>query len=168
MGQIISSAVAGDELSAIGLGSCIGLVIADRIAGVAGLAHVVLPDSAGKAGPPGKYADLAVPELIAELTAMGAVKRRLEAVIAGGAKMFATGSGLDIGSRNTEQVLAALKTAKVPVRAQDTGGNRGRTARLTVGVGVSAQPAGGARIDLLSLQRIGRCSNVQTTTPTAA
>ena len=51
---------------AIGLGSCIGLALVDRQAGVAGLAHVVLPESqrrrrAGRA----KFADLAVPELLA-------------------------------------------------------------------------------------------------------
>ena len=45
MGEIEVSKRAGDELVARGLGSCIGLALIDREAGVAGMAHVVLPES---------------------------------------------------------------------------------------------------------------------------
>ena len=45
MGELAVSATPTDELVAVGLGSCIGLVIVDRSAGVAGLAHIVLPQS---------------------------------------------------------------------------------------------------------------------------
>ncbi len=45
MGELAVSSTVGDELVAIGLGSCIGLAMVDREAGVAGLAHVVLPES---------------------------------------------------------------------------------------------------------------------------
>ena len=44
MGELAASAVAGDVLVSLGLGSCIGLALVDRRHGVAGLAHVVLPD----------------------------------------------------------------------------------------------------------------------------
>ena len=65
MGELATSAVAGDVLVSLGLGSCIGLALVDRAAGVAGLAHVVLPDSGGNAEPGTyKFADIAVPELI--------------------------------------------------------------------------------------------------------
>ena len=50
MGELAVSGTVGDELVAIGLGSCIGLALVDRDANVAGLAHVVLPESQGKAG----------------------------------------------------------------------------------------------------------------------
>ena len=43
MGEIEVSERAGDELVARGLGSCIGLALVDRFVGVAGLAHIVLP-----------------------------------------------------------------------------------------------------------------------------
>ena len=43
MGELAASAVAGDVLVSLGLGSCIGLALVDRRLGVAGLAHVVLP-----------------------------------------------------------------------------------------------------------------------------
>jgi len=60
MGEMAVSSSAGDELTALGLGSCIGLALVDRDSGVAGLVHVVLPDSRGDSQTPGKVADLAV------------------------------------------------------------------------------------------------------------
>src|SRR5205085_2402892 len=100
MGEMAVSSHDGDELTALGLGSCIGLALVDRSSGVAGLAHVVLPESRGDDQTPGKFGDLAVPELIAQLRRAGASDRRLEAVLAGGARMFEMGGELDIGARN--------------------------------------------------------------------
>ncbi|MGH2913366.1 MAG: chemotaxis protein CheD [Solirubrobacteraceae bacterium] len=117
---------------ALGLGSCIGLAVIDRAAGVAGMAHVVLPESGGAADQPGKFADTAVPELVAQLQRSGAVARRLEAVLAGGAGMFQSSGGLDIGARNERAVRDALAAVKIPVRAARTGGAQGRTLKVTV------------------------------------
>ena len=132
MGEIEVSKRAGDELVARGLGSCIGLELIDRVAGVAGLAHVVLPKSTQTDRKPGKFADLAVPELIDGVVRAGASRRRLEEVLAGGARMFELGE-LDIGARNAEAVRAGLAAFGLLVRAADTGGNRGRTMRVQVG-----------------------------------
>jgi chemotaxis protein CheD len=134
MGEIEVSKRAGDELVARGLGSCIGLALIDRVPGVAGMAHVVLPESSGAGGPDelGKFADLAVPALIAQMQNAGAVLRRVEAVMAGGARMFDLGE-MDIGARNVAAVKIGLARAGVSIRAAETGGNRGRTLRLTVG-----------------------------------
>ena len=66
MGELCASSNPGDMLVALGLGSCIGLVLVDRRKGVAGLAHVVLPASEGQRElNPYKFANHAVPELIA-------------------------------------------------------------------------------------------------------
>ena len=153
MGEMVVSARPGDELSAIGLGSCIGLAVADRQSGVVGLAHVVLPESFGVNGPPGKFADLAVPELLHRLEAAGAVRRRLLAVIMGGARMFAGELTNDIGARNTEAVRECLDTERVAIHAQDIGGDRGRTARIIIGHSISVQLAGGDRTALLDLRQ---------------
>ena len=153
MGELAVSTQAGDELVAIGLGSCIALALVDRTSGIAGLAHVVLPESQGKPGPAAKFADLAIPELIARLLEAGAARGRLEAVLIGGARMFTTGASLDIGARNAEAVRDALRGAGVRIRAEELGGNRGRTARIVVGSEVSSQPAGGRRQTLLPLAR---------------
>jgi chemotaxis protein CheD len=146
MGEIEVSAETGEELVARGLGSCIGLALIDRLSGVAGLAHIVLPESASASEPDsglGKFADRAVPELISQMRDAGAVVRRLDAVLAGGARMFEVGE-MDIGARNAAAVEAGLARSGVTVRAVDTGGSRGRTMRLTVGeFKVKVKEAGG-------------------------
>lgn len=143
MGEIEVSKRTGDELVARGLGSCIGLALIDRASGVAGMAHIVLPESSGADPEPGKFADLAVPALIAGVQRAGGVVRRLDAVMAGGARMFQLGE-LDIGARNAAAVKAALGQAGLRVKASETGGNRGRTMRLTVGeFNVTVKEAGG-------------------------
>jgi len=60
-------------LVTLGLGSCIGVVIYDPRNKVAGMAHIMLPDSrdAGAVPKPGKFADTAVPRLLQELSALG-------------------------------------------------------------------------------------------------
>lgn len=151
MGELAVSDTVGDELVAIGLGSCIGLALVDRAANVAGLAHVVLPESQGKTEPVGKFADLAIPDLIGQLEAAGADRRRLEAVLVGGARMFSVGASLDIGARNAEAVRDALDREGIKIHAEEVGGNRGRTARVIVGNEVTSQLAGGPRTSLLTL-----------------
>lgn len=143
MGEIEVSRESGEELVARGLGSCIGLALIDHRSGVAGMAHIVLPEAIGRTDEgPGKFADRAVPELISQMKRAGAVGR-LDAVLAGGAQMFEIGQ-LDIGARNREAVEAGLARSGVTIRAADTGGNRGRTMRLTVGeFKVSVKEAGG-------------------------
>ncbi len=150
MGEIAVSAQADAELVALGLGSCIGLAVCDRAAGVAGLAHIVLPESRGSGHAAGKFADLAVAELLARVRALGALGPRLEIAIAGGARMFALEAGMDVGSRNEEAVRAQLRRAGLRVRAAHTGGDQGRTLRLQVGSGrVTVRMPGAEPIVLL-------------------
>jgi chemotaxis protein CheD len=147
MGEASASRTAADVLACIGLGSCIALALGDRSMGVAALAHVMLPASA-RADPPQpyKFADLAVPALIDLALEHGALHRRLEAALVGGAAMFQLGgSGQDIGARNTAAVTHLLEQARVPVRATATGGGNGRTVRIHVGTDmtITVRQAGG-------------------------
>lgn len=161
MGEIVVSKRAGDELVARGLGSCIGLAVVDRSAGVAGLAHIVLPAATDTDREPGKFADLAVPELIDRLCRAGANRRRLEAVLAGGARMFELGE-LDIGARNAEAVQKGLAASGIQVHAAETGGNRGRTMRVLVGdCTVTVKEAGGAPTTLLDGSSGGAASRTR-------
>jgi chemotaxis protein CheD len=149
MGEIVVSAKGGEELVALGLGSCIGLALIDRAGSVAGLAHIVLPESRDGADGPGKFADLAVPELLAQMRRAGARESRIEAVLTGGACMFALGSELDIGARNEAAVRSALSSLRISVAAAATGGNRGRTVRVTPDdCRVSVREAGGETVTL--------------------
>jgi chemotaxis protein CheD len=146
MGELAASKTAGDMLVTLGLGSCIGLVLMDRRMGVAGLAHVVLPDSGGHPEANRfKFADHAVPELITRVTALGAHRPRLEAVLVGGASMFAAlGGSMEVGARNEAAVKAQLAAARIRIHASATGGSRGRTVRVDPKTGiVLVREAGG-------------------------
>jgi chemotaxis protein CheD len=150
MGELTVSSTAGDVLVCVGLGSCIGLALLARHGRACGLAHVMLPDSGGRQEEKvGKFADLAVPALIERLTRAGAPARSLEAVIVGGAQMFASSSGMEIGARNEAAVRAGLAAAGIPIHAAATAGNTGRTMRVEVGTGaVTAREAGAAEVAL--------------------
>jgi chemotaxis protein CheD len=122
-----------DTIRTLGLGSCVGIVIYDEQKKVAGLAHILLPDSNAARQEPvnqAKYADTAVPVLVDKLERMGARKFAMKAKLAGGAEMFKLSGGselLRIGPRNVEASLAALESMRIPVVAKDVGGNVGRT-----------------------------------------
>lgn len=146
MGEMVVSSDPNEELVALGLGSCIGLAIVDRTAGVAGLAHIVLPESNDRVDQVGKFADTAVPELIARMRKAGAVERRFEAALVGGARMFEMSGGLDIGARNEAAVREGLAKARIAVKETRTGGSAGRTVKIAVGemlvtVRVAGEPA---------------------------
>jgi chemotaxis protein CheD len=150
IGEIVVSRNPDDELVALGLGSCIGVVMIDEKAQVAGLAHVMLPESGGDRQAKGKFADTAVPELLSQMLALGAVRGRMRVAITGGAAMFGTGGQLEIGARNAAAVRSALNAAGVRCHAADTGGTQGRTVRVAVGDGTATvRVAGGAAAELL-------------------
>jgi len=131
----------GEVLIAIGLGSCVGVAIADQHEGIVAMAHVFLPHSSGR--DPGlvlhgKFADLAIPRLLELLADNGCSNRaRLSAVMVGGARMFEIGNmgaqTLDVGARNLQAVLEQLERHGVRVVSSATGGTRGRSMRLYAG-----------------------------------
>ncbi|WP_172194464.1 chemotaxis protein CheD [Saccharibacillus qingshengii] len=124
-------------LRTTGLGSCVGLTLYDPQTKVAGMAHVMLPSSDIARENQiniAKYADTALPVLVDKLVNMGASKRRLIAKMAGGAQMFAfAGSGdtMRIGPRNVESCKEMLKKLGIPLHAEDTGANYGRTIEIS-------------------------------------
>ena len=97
------------KIMTIGLGSCIGIALYDKKLKIAGLAHIMLPDSTQfkTVTKPLKFADLAIPLLIEKMEGMGCKRSNLIAKIAGGASMFNFSDKSmvsDIGKRNAESV----------------------------------------------------------------
>ncbi len=156
MGELAVSSDSSDVLFAIGLGSCIGLVLVDARRGVAGLAHVVLPvapavtDATALAG---KFAPTAVPALLEAVVMAGARRSGVRAVLAGGAQMFSfgrAGTGMDVGTRNDAAVRQALAKQGIGIVAAATLGERGRTMRVMLeGPRVTIKEAGGSETELL-------------------
>ena len=123
---------APDSITTLGLGSCVGIVLYDKRNKIAGLAHVMLPDSTQIRNNTNlaKFADTGIDQLINELKTAGADIKSLTAKIAGGAQMFSfTGSSdlTKVGDRNVEATIQKLQTLKIPILASDTGKNYGRT-----------------------------------------
>lgn len=125
-----------------GLGSCVGVTLFDPMLKVAGLAHVMLPSSEiAREGALNlaKYADTALPELVRRLSELGVTKSRLIAKMAGGSQMFTfagKGDSMRIGPRNVESCKVMLSELGIPLVAEDTGGNYGRTIELDCETGI--------------------------------
>lgn len=123
---------APDKITTIGLGSCVGVVLYDAKSKVAGLVHVMLPDSTKINNNQNKmkFADSGVKLLLESLEAKGISRTSLKAKIAGGAKMFNFSSSSDLGSigdKNVEAVRSVLKSFNIKIVSEDVGLNYGRT-----------------------------------------
>ena len=125
-----------------GLGSCVGVVLYDLSKQIAGLAHVMLPDSnlaKGKTMHKAKFADTAIVTLIRLLESKGVSQKQLKAKIAGGAQMFTFHTKNDhmrIGPRNVEAVKKALQRYAIPLVSEDVGGTSGRTIEFNPETGI--------------------------------
>lgn len=123
----------GDVLVTYALGSCVGICLYDPVSKVAGLSHIMLPaisDFKDSKAQKEKYADAAIELLLSKMLAAGALRIRIRAKIAGGAQMFAPVNNTSlagIGERNVVAVKNELARLKIPITAEDTGKNYGRT-----------------------------------------
>ena len=121
-----------DSITTLGLGSCVGIVLWDPTTKICGMVHVMLPDSTTirNNSNVAKFADSGIDELLKRVLAKGARRQNLVAKIAGGAKMFSVQNKSDlisIGERNVVASIKKLKQLNIPLKAQDTGDNYGRT-----------------------------------------
>ena len=124
---------APDNLTTLGLGSCIGIALYDPSTKITGLAHIMLPDSTAIRNNSNaeKFAETGIQKLYDEMIKLGARKMRLVAKIAGGAKMFAIAdSTMNVGARNAEASKAKLRQLGIRILAEDTGLNYGRTVEI--------------------------------------
>lgn len=139
-GQVIKVGIAQmdvvkmpDTIRTSGLGSCVGVVLYDETKNIAGLVHIMLPDSSlarTETINEAKFANTGIKALIEKLKGAGVQPFRLKAKIAGGAQMFKFTSDKDsmrIGPRNVEAVKKELIKNSIPLVAEDTGGGSGRT-----------------------------------------
>lgn len=128
-------------MSALGLGSCVAVVLYDRQQRIGGVAHVMLPSfSLSRVRDrPARSADTAVPWLIDRVCDRGANAGRIEARLVGGATMFTDllpSGTIHIGERNVQACQFALRQAGIPVTGEAVGGTRGRSMWFDVATGV--------------------------------
>ena len=120
----------GEKLITYALGSCIGICLYDPQIKLAAMVHIMLPLNmeAGRKNA-FKYADTGIRETLNQMTARGALKGRITAKIAGGAKMFEVSGGNlgNIGQRNSESVHQVLRRENIRLLWEDVGGKVART-----------------------------------------
>ena len=151
--RVADYAVTADgTISTIGLGSCVAIVLYDGVARVGGLAHVLLPyeSMSRDRSNPAKFPATIVPIMLSDMRQLGARHERIRAKIVGGASMFGNimpSGGINIGERNVVAVRETLADAKVPIIAEDTGADYGRSVYLFVDDG---------RVEVRSLRKGSR------------
>ena len=116
----------GERIITHALGSCLGIVVYDAVASVAGLLHVMLPngDPDKMQAKPALFVDSGIPLLFKECYKMGAKKERMQVKVAGGS--FAGETEADdrfqIGKRNVIALRKLLWKNGVMIHAHDIGG----------------------------------------------
>jgi chemotaxis protein CheD len=105
------------------LGSCVCACLRDKISGIGGMNHFMLPDSgqdrSNPLGESARYGIYAMEVLINQLLKMGAKRSNFEAKVFGGGSVLRGFTVANVGERNAEFVLQFLRTEKISLAAQD-------------------------------------------------
>jgi chemotaxis protein CheD len=138
IGEFAVSGLPNHTIVTHALGSCVAVCVWDPAAMVAGLLHLLLPDSrlnpARAAAQPAVFADLGIPLLFQTAYRAGLDKRRCRVRIVGGAEI-SLGTELNVGRRNVLAAKNILWRNGVMVAAEETGGSVPRTVALKVSCG---------------------------------
>ena len=112
-----------DMLMVTALGSCVCACIRDKVSGIGGMNHFMLPDSGqdknNPLGQSARYGTYAMEILINQLLKMGAKRSNFEAKVFGGGAVLRGFTVNNVGESNAEFVLKYLATEKIHVAAQD-------------------------------------------------
>lgn len=112
-----------DMLIVTVLGSCVAACIRDRVTGIGGMNHFMLPDSSTDADSPVsasmRYGTYAMEVLINDLLKAGARRENLEAKVFGGGNVLRGFVAINVGERNAQFVRQYLKAEGIRVVAED-------------------------------------------------
>ena len=112
-----------DMLIVTVLGSCVSACIRDRVTGLGGMNHFMLPDAGNDVNSPVsasmRYGTFAMEVLINDLLKSGARRENLEAKVFGGGAVLRGFTAINVGERNASFVMSYLKTEKIRVLAED-------------------------------------------------
>jgi len=121
-----------DMLLVTVLGSCVTACLRDRVNGVAGMNHFMLPDRHAEHAPPliglaTRYGAFAMEALINDMLKLGAQRRYIEAKVFGGGEVLqGMGGGMHVGRRNAEFIQRYLHAEGIPMHAHDLLGHHPR------------------------------------------
>ncbi|HJV79570.1 chemoreceptor glutamine deamidase CheD [Noviherbaspirillum sp.] len=105
------------------LGSCVSACIRDRVTGIGGMNHFMLPDSGGDIDSPVsasmRYGTYAMEVLINDVLKAGARRENLEAKVFGGGNVLRGFVAINVGERNAQFVRDYLRAENIRVVAED-------------------------------------------------
>jgi len=105
------------------LGSCVSVCLRDRLSGIGGMNHFMLPGNLDGGISPisasARYGVYAMEILVNHLIKLGARRNYLEAKVFGGGSVLRGMTANNVGVRNAEFITDYLQTEKIPVAAQD-------------------------------------------------
>jgi chemotaxis protein CheD len=115
-----------DEAIYTTLGSCISACIRDRVSGIGGMNHFMLPASssidswkAADSSASTRYGNVAMEHLINNILKNGGKRQNLEAKIFGGGRIIANMT--DVGMRNISFARDYLETEGLKITSEDVG-----------------------------------------------
>lgn len=111
-----------DMLIVTVLGSCVAACIRDRLTGVGGMNHFMLPDGGDADSPVStsmRYGSYAMEMLINRLLKSGARRENLEAKVFGGGSVLPGMTKINVGDRNATFVRRYLKAEGIRITAED-------------------------------------------------
>jgi chemotaxis protein CheD len=112
-----------DMLIVTVLGSCVSACIRDRVTGLGGMNHFMLPDGGADANSPvsasARYGTYAMEILINSLLKSGARRDNLEAKVFGGGAVLKGFTAMNVGERNAAFVQTFLRNERIRVVAED-------------------------------------------------
>jgi chemotaxis protein CheD len=112
-----------DMLIVTVLGSCVSACIRDRVTGIGGMNHFMLPDGGGDADSPVsasmRYGTYAMEILINDVLKAGARRENLEAKVFGGGNVLRGFVAINVGERNAQFVRQFLKAENIRIVAED-------------------------------------------------
>jgi chemotaxis protein CheD len=117
-----------DEAVITSLGSCVSACIRDRVFGIGGMNHFMLPEAGdnalgggGFASEATRYGSFAMEQLINEILKAGGRRENLEVKLTGGGRVLASMT-TDIGGKNIRFVKEYLHNESLDAIGEDLGG----------------------------------------------
>lgn len=121
-----------DEAVITSLGSCVSACIRDRVFGVGGMNHFMLPEAAenkavhaGDLTEAARYGSFAMEQLINEILKAGGRRENLEVKLVGGGQVIAAMSS-NVGDRNIDFAKEYIDNEGLTVAGSDLGGTSPR------------------------------------------
>ncbi len=119
---------ANNEAIVTVLGSCVSACIRDKVFGIGGMNHFMLPLNKGMShaevssmSNAGRYGNFAMEKMINDILKNGGTRENLEIKIFGGGKVLKNMQTLDIGNGNINFVREYIKTEQLNLVGEDVG-----------------------------------------------